>query len=377
MLRISILFSIVIYSAPIFANIDCLLTENEANVRLQQELYDQKVKEGVEFPKSYPLRYLVEVSKMTAPTDSASGVGRYKMSPEKMQRLIATLEATMREAAEAGDPLAQGSVAHMSEHYELAQKYSGLLESLGINPLEYRLLATAHDIGKFVPNGEVLQVFSALTENPGLRGLYGRISGHDVSTRAYLDKVRSRLEITESEMNELIADIAGHNDGSGLRDVFWNQVAWPAKLMGEYGIPKRIMGNLLSFFDRYGQGNRVGAIKIYKQIGSEGISRSEITEAFVNNPSNTIRQLNRIAEIINHRVRNILRKDGFDMFAESAYTDAVHAQQSTIDAFNKISFFEKEGRTVAKVTGNGRVVEARTKQEFLAEDFQTALWAVD
>lgn len=273
------------------------------------------------------------------------------------KQLYDRLRADMDRAAAGGDPIAKGSIPHMDEHRALLAKHEADLKKMGLDPAYMNVLINAHDMGKFFPDPDVLAAAKGNFVN-------GRIAWHDQSTIAYLAKVGGELGIPEAKMRHLMADIMGHNDGSGLKDVFWNKVAWPN---GDYPLPRRAEGDALTFFDRVGQGSKTGAEKIARQLASQGtqFGKNMIEEAYFTNPNNTVRQLDAIADRIAERTQPAFRQS--DM-----YKDSVALQKQTADAYARIGW---DGNTAILRDGDGKeVARAKTLDEFLDPRFQALLW---
>ncbi len=315
----------------------------------------------------HPRRYVRRLQSMPTPQVSAP------LSSAEQASLYARAMADMERAAAAKDGLAMGSLPHIAEHQWLSQEFRDDIIRLGIDPEYYRTLATVHDMGKFLPDPSVLQL-ADMWQNSG-RGnsfLTGRIAWHDQSTERYLLRTGESLGLSRHGTDGLIADIFGHNDGSALPDVFWNRVAWPRDRMGPYGLPKRVEGDVLTFFDRYGQGNAVGAEKIGRQLSmNQPFCSATVTEAYINNPTNTMRQLAVIADRISERgtvrVGSSVNFQDFD-----AYQAAVKAQQDTISAASRVTW---EGGTARVVGADGVVHQADDWTQFFSPDFQQSMWS--
>jgi tRNA A-37 threonylcarbamoyl transferase component Bud32 len=276
---------------------------------------------------------------------------------DEAKRLYDRMRADMDKAAAGGDPIAKGSIPHMDEHRALLAKYEAELKEMGLDPAYMNVLINAHDMGKFVPDADVLAAARGDFVN-------GRVAWHDQSTMAYLAKVGDELGIPETKMRHLMADIMGHNDGSGLKDVFWNKVAWPN---GDYPLPRRPEGDALAFFDRVGQGSKTGAEKIARQLASQGkpFGKAMIEEAYATNPNNTVRQLEAIADRIVERGQGTFRET--DM-----YKDAVALQKQTADAYARVGW---DGDTAILTDGNGKeIARAKTVDQFMDPRFQALLW---
>ncbi len=284
-------------------------------------------------------------------------------------KLSKSLDSDMAKASQT-DSFAKNSIDHMNEHDIIALKYQDYLKEIGIDPDYYRLLAQAHDMGKFVPDEDVLALASKwVKKHGGNEFMLGRISWHDQSTVAYLIKKGDELGIPSNKIDHLISDIMGHNDGSasGVKDIFWKKYAWPEKSMGKYPTPTSLEADILTFADRFGQGSRTGAVKIFKDVSKNLDLKQSATEAFINNPQNTIKQL----ESIGQRISDSRGIKNFQ--SQQIYKDAIETQEETIQAFNKIEW-NSDGHAIIK-SNDGKIYKAENNEEFLSSSFQDILFS--
>jgi hypothetical protein len=262
-----------------------------------------------------------------------------------------------------GDPVAVGSVRHMEEHMENVDKYKAELQQMGINIEYFRLLVFLHDAGKFIPSARVLKLANG-------NFLKGRIVWHDQSTTEYLLKIGSELSIDSKKAAHLIADIIGHNDGSGLDGIFWTAV-FPG-----YPLPRRLEGDLLAMFDRFGQGNFDGARKILPNTRSN-VFFEKVKDAYYESPANTIRQLDLIYQRALKRLEERSKIDSTINFANASqhlkkiFTYAVDAQKTTMEAYRKLKW--SNDNTICSIELNGKILTASTIEQFLEKNFQDLL----
>jgi hypothetical protein len=286
------------------------------------------------------------------------------LTEEEHQTLIAAIEKDFDDVIKI-DPFAFANIPHLNEHGKHADQFSPEIESLGINFGYYKRLAkTYHDAGKLVESLKVQQyAHDHFPEKD--RFLQGRIMLHDQSTVDYLLNLGQRLSISPEKIEHLILDIMGHNDGSGLPNVFWNQ-----NYKGEYGLPVRLEGYILALFDRYGQGNWTGARKILPNT-VQNTFFEKVQDAFYTSPKNTIRQLN----VIYQRALELLRQRPHAPEAEAnlkkMYDYAVAAQQKTIDGYLHLNW--NESNQTFYLSHNNQTYRATNINEFLSPEFQKAL----
>lgn len=257
------------------------------------------------------------------------------------------------------DPVAMGSVEHMEEHLSHADLYSDYIQSMGIDLDYYRLLVNVHDAGKFIPSQRVIDAANG-------HFLNARIMWHDQSTADYLLDIGERLNIPSAKIEHLIADIIGHNDGSGLKKIFWTT------FFPNYGMPRRLEGDVMTLFDRFGQGNWAGARKIAPQAQRPTFAE-KVDEAYNRSPANTIRQL----EAIYKRALSRLEQRSVGIEGSPAeglkemYEYAVEAQSATVRGYQQLQW--SENNTVCTITAKGETAVAHDLTEFLAEPFQKVL----
>jgi hypothetical protein len=299
------------------------------------------------------LKYVMVDGKIVAnPFTSAEIAALYRQANIEFEHLILI------------DADARAAKPHMVQHMENVDSKRALIEALGINFEYYRLLVFLHDAGKYISSARVLLQALKKYEKPGQQKLFGKVAWHDQSTTDYLLDLGQRLNIDPAKMEHLIKDIVGHNDGSGLLDIFWNKV-YPG-----YPLPLRLECYLLALFDRLGQGDWTGAAKILPQtVQTEFFDK--VHDAYFTNPTNTIRQL----EIIYQSILRLLQERGHSPEAQKllkeTFDEAVAMQQETMDGYSRL-VWSKDHKTVS-ITFNGRTYEAKTIQEFLRPEFQEAL----
>lgn len=276
---------------------------------------------------------------------------------DEMQQINTAFDLEVLSSIEKGDPIAKGSIAHMDEHMRHAELYTDYIQSMGIDIKYYKLLVHLHDAGKFIPSQRVLD------EAKG-NFLMGRIMWHDQSTADYLLDLGERLGIDSAKIEHLIADIVGHNDGSGLKGIFWTT------FFPHYGMPRRLEGDILTIFDRYGQGNWIGARKIAPSSVKEGFF-GKVNDAYYISPGNTIRQLDAIYQRALSRLK--LRHASYETMdnLKQMHEYAVAAQRKTMLGYERLKW--SDDRTSCSVTVNGESKTANDLKEFLEDPFQNAL----
>ncbi len=275
----------------------------------------------------------------------------------EIAKINAAFDLEVLASVEKGDPIAKGSIAHMDEHMRHAEVYSEYIQSMGIDIHYYRLLVHLHDAGKFIPSQRVLD------EAKG-NFLLGRIMWHDQSTADYLLDLGERLGIDSSKIEHLIADIVGHNDGSGLKGIFWTT------FFPNYGMPRRLEGDILTIFDRYGQGNWIGARKIAPSSVKEGFF-GKVNDAYYISPGNTIRQLDSIYLRALSRLKLRNASDETLKNLKDMHEYAVAAQRKTMTGYERLKW--SDDRTTCSIIANGETKTANDLKEFLDDPFQNAL----
>ena len=276
----------------------------------------------------------------------------------EIQLMMRMAESEFAKAIEK-DPFAQANKAHMDEHMMHVEKYKSLIESLGIDFEYYKLLVFLHDSGKYIPSQRVLDLAKGNI-------ILGRVVWHDQSTAEYLLHLGQKLLIDPAKIEHLIADIIGHNDGSQLKGIFWNNM-FPG-----YPLPNRLEGDLLALFDRFGQGNWTGARKILPQTVQETFF-DKVENAFFTNPNDTIEQLKIIYQRAQERLKEREHSKDAEKNLQEMFEYAVTAQQETLRGYNQLEW--NTDRTTSSISDNERSYNASNVQEFLRPDFQQALEA--
>jgi hypothetical protein len=299
---------------------------------------------------------------------------------QEMVLLLENLAHDMIGAAE-NDAFARSSLPHIRDLQNWVIAFKEYFLSQGLDPAYFFTLVTAHDMGKFIPDPRVLNLAQRWAQQKGLPAMgfvWGRVSWHDQSTVAYLIMLGERLGIPPSKIEHLIVDIIGHNDGSGLPDVWWNKTGWPADLMGNYSLPRNKRALYLAFLDRIGQGNRDGAEKIYRQLLTthrKGDNRNApflrfgATAAYHDNPQATILQLESIA--------GRLKAEGVeDFFQAPLYRAAMDEEQGTLMAYDRLQWiYGPEGKPQALLPLSDGENSVRANTDFFVNpDFQKKLW---
>lgn len=274
---------------------------------------------------------------------------------EQLEALVERMKTDMEASAQT-DALAQESLPHISMHRALVRRFASDLEALGVDPSYICLLGNAHDMGKFVPDAEVLRAANG-------DFVTGRIAWHDQSTASYLLQLGEELDLPKAAVQHLIVDIVGINEGSGEPDAFWNAHLW-----GDgYPLPRSREGAVAALFDRFGQGDRTGALKILKQNEKAGLPfRENVTESYRDNPKKTIRQI----ESIGRRLERALEVTGF---SNSAIMKAARdAQAETLLAFSRLTW---DGDVAEIALSDGRTMRAASVEDLSRPEVQEALFA--
>ena len=187
-------------------------------------------------------------------------------------------------------------------------------------------LAAVHDLGKTFPDHFIAEIANHITAQGGNVFLTNRVAFHEFSSSIELEAIRMQYHIDIQTEHSLIRNILGHNDGSGLSDVFWNAVAFPEKLLGKYPLPEKLASKFLALADRGGQatlGVTGGVLKITQQeLLHKSFGRALLVETMERNAKNTIRQMREISKSI-----------GYEIEESPMVKDLIHAQQMTLDAF--------------------------------------------
>jgi len=275
----------------------------------------------------------------------------------EISQINMAFDADVVASVEKGDPIAKGSIAHMEEHMQHVELYSEEIASMGIDLKYYRLLVQLHDAGKFMPSARVL-------EHANGNFLLGRIMWHDQSTADYLLNLGERLGIDASKMEHLIADIVGHNDGSGLQGIFWTT------FFPHYGMPRRLEGDVMTIFDRFGQGNWIGAKKIVPQSVKEGFY-GKVNDAYYISPNNTINQIDAIYKRALSRLKQRHVTDDVLGNLKAMRDYSVAAQRQTMNGYERLIW--SQDKVSCSITANGETLVANNLEEFLADPFQKAL----
>ncbi|MCC7459791.1 MAG: hypothetical protein IT286_00690, partial [Proteobacteria bacterium] len=265
------------------------------------------------------------------------------------------------------DPMAKSFEPHMIQHMENVEEHRELIQTLGIDYKYYHLLVFLHDAGKYIPSQRVLGLATQTFSDSKKQTLYGRVVWHDQSTAEYLINLGERVGIHPSKIEHLIKDIVGHNDGSQLPNIFWNDM-FPG-----YPLPLRVEGFLLALFDRMGQGDWTGAAKILPQTRSESFF-DKVKDAYFDSPQNTIHQL----EVIHRNLLLLLQNQTHDKDAaillQNTFEEAVRMQQTTIDGYSRLKW--TNDKKICAIKHKNVTYIATNVEEFLLPKFQQALKGV-
>lgn len=273
---------------------------------------------------------------------------------QEVEALVDRMKADMSAAAEI-DALSRDSLPHISMHRTLVRRFTRELAQLGLDPEYICLLGNAHDMGKFVPDAEVLREANG-------DFLTGRVAWHDQSTASYLLDLGEELELAAASIQHLIVDIVGINEGSGEKDAFWNAHLWG----NGYPLPRSLEGEIAALFDRFGQGDPTGALKILKQNDLAGVTfRENVTQSYRDNPATTLRQIERIGTRIEEEF-------GIEGFRKSKIMEAARAAQTeTLQAWQRIHW---DG-DIAVIPGkDGRMLQAANAEELGSPEIQQLLF---
>jgi len=238
-------------------------------------------------------------------------------------------------------PLAAGNAPHVAEVMQTIKEniatlnyvFEGLLgRTLTREEIEnlmqfMRTLVAVHDLGKTFPAETVLEVARKMGANKEI--LMGHVMMHELSSAIQLQWLIQANNLGEELSPYLMRHILGHNDGSGLKHVFWNLAH---SELGRYYKPNTVFSMLLAMADRGGQatlGLTGGVYKITKQemLRGQKFGRMLLEKTMKENAENTILQIKRIAE----RFR---RLTGVDLTISPMYKDLLARQKFTKDMFS-------------------------------------------
>ncbi|MBC7396373.1 MAG: hypothetical protein H7333_02925 [Bdellovibrionales bacterium] len=273
---------------------------------------------------------------------------RYRRVQAEVARLkmLATPDAILRagtlEKALTKDGIAFGNGPHVEEViHNVESNFESIAAALRTvhpytqNELDHyfqylKTLAAVHDLGKTFPDKLVEVAANTVAKVGGNPFVTNRIGFHEFSSAVRLKALQSQYKMDSKTVDSLIRNVLGHNDGSGLPDVFWNAVAFSEKQAGRYPLPETFASQVLALADRGGQatlGASGGVFKITRQQLSSGkVFGKELLEETMNkNATNTIRQIQTIAKNMGH---------GMD---QSPMVRSLQgSQQKSLDAFQKI-----------------------------------------
>ena len=214
------------------------------------------------------------------------------------------------------DPVAVGNALHVRELLGNLELFSKSIRSQWVEPYLGRTLSNkewaaiyqflrttiaVHDLGKTWPHPIVTELVDYLPfPSTTKEGLRQRISLHTISDYSTILEIAALNEVPSIVVRLLLKTILGHNDGSGLHDVFWNMIAHPPSVTGPDRVPEVFFGNLLAFLDRAGQANlgpSGGVRKILNQrwADSQTWNRALLVNVVESNATDTLRQMKSIA----------------------------------------------------------------------------------
>ena len=208
-----------------------------------------------------------------------------------------------------------------------------------------KTLAAVHDLGKTFPDKWVETAANLIAKEGGNPIFTNRVGFHEFSSAVRLKSLEHEYQLDQKTVNSLIRNILGHNDGSGLPDVFWNQVAFPEAMLNKYPVPETLASKILALADRGGQatlGETGGVFKITNQqehVFKKVFGRELLEETMNKSATNTIRQIEAIAKSIGH---------GMDQ--SQMVKDLIQAQQNSLNAFRSIEW-NAESKT-GKIAGH-------------------------
>ncbi len=251
------------------------------------------------------------------------------------------------------DPYAVKNGPHVKEVIATTKRYQNSIRKtlLAIDPtltpseldhlIQYFVTSdSAHDLGKTFPSKIVLDVAKQAEQTGHDPYLIGRVALHEISSAVYIEYIGESLGIDPRTTGSLIRNILGHNDGSGLRQVYWNQIAHDANLLGDYPFPETLPAKFLTLADRGAQatlGPTGGVMKISAQrLRTEKWGKEHLRQAMEVNAQNTILQMRIIIESI-----------GYGMDQTEMAIELIQAQERTLDAYHSIHWESETSGTIA------------------------------
>lgn len=243
------------------------------------------------------------------------------------------------------DPIATDNAPHVSEVLALLQESEPeikdfLLEiapELTVGQLDHifefeETDVAGHDIGKPFPDPNILKVAEQVEEMGCSAFITGRITFHELSSAVMIDFLGQLNHIPPKTIEALIRNILGHNEGSGLADVWWNLIGHPERVFGKYPLPNTLFALILTLVDRGAQatlGPTGGVLKIANQMERAGrpFDKEFLAAAMLSNAEGTQRQ-----------IREVSLRLGISPDESRFISRLLKKQQSAIDAFKAIDW---------------------------------------